>query len=110
VNTIARLRQPVGEAVLPFLAARAVVLGALGLAHFVVDRTHPSTAGVGARVHEGLLGWDAGYYETIARVGYHPLGREGLRFFPPHPPPTHPHAAPTLWPGCPEWTTARPCW
>jgi hypothetical protein len=86
---IARLRQPVGEAVLPFLAARAVVLGALGLAHFVVDRTHPSTAGVGARVHEGLLGWDAGYYETIARVGYHPLGREGLRFFPALPALTH---------------------
>jgi hypothetical protein len=85
----ARLRQPVGEAVLPFLAARAVVLGALGLAHFVVDRTHPSTAGVGARVHEGLLGWDAGYYETIARVGYHPLGKEGLRFFPALPALTH---------------------
>jgi hypothetical protein len=89
VNTVARLRQPVGEAVLPFLAARAVVLGALGLAHFVVDRTHPATAGVGARVHEGLLGWDAGYYETIARVGYHPLGREGLRFFPLLPALTH---------------------
>jgi hypothetical protein len=89
VNTVARLRQPVGEAVLPFLAARAVVLGALGLAHFVVDRTHPATAGVGARVHEGLLGWDAGYYETIARVGYHPLGKEGLRFFPALPVLTH---------------------
>ena len=85
----ARLRQPVGEAVLPFLAARAVVLGALGLAHFVVDRTHPSTAGVAARVHEGLLGWDAGYYETIARVGYHPLGPQGLRFFPTVPALTH---------------------
>ncbi len=89
INVIRRLRQPVGEAVLPFLAARAVVLGALGLAHFVVDRTHPSTAGVGARVHEGLLGWDAGYYETIARVGYHPLGKEGLRFFPALPLLTH---------------------
>ena len=85
----ARLRQPVGEAILPFLAARAIVLGALGLAHFAVDRTHPSAAGVGARVHEGLLGWDAGYYETIARVGYHPLGKEGLRFFPAVPVLTH---------------------
>jgi hypothetical protein len=90
---VARLRQPVGEAVLPFLAARAVVLGALGLAHFVVDRTHPSTAGVTARVHEGLLGWDAGYYETIARVGYHPLGAQGLRFFPLVPALTHVLAA-----------------
>jgi hypothetical protein len=89
MNTMVRLRQPVGEAVLPFLAARAVVLGALGLAHFVVDRTHPSTAGVAARVHEGLLGWDAGYYETIARVGYHPLGSQGMRFFPFVPALTH---------------------
>lgn len=85
----ARLRGPVGEAVLPFLAARAIVLGALGLAHFAVDRTHPSSPGVGARVHEGLLGWDAGFYETIARVGYHPLGKEALRFFPAVPALTH---------------------
>jgi hypothetical protein len=86
---LSRLRQPVGEAILPFLAARAIVLGALGLAHFAVDRTHPAAAGVGARVHEGLLGWDAGYYETIARVGYHPLGKESLRFFPAVPALTH---------------------
>jgi hypothetical protein len=93
MKSLTRLRRPVGEAVLPFLAARAVVLGALGLAHFVVDRTHPSAAGVAARVHEGLLGWDAGYYETIARVGYHPLGKEALRFFPVLPVLTHALAA-----------------
>ena len=40
-------------------------------------------------MHEGLLGWDAGYYETIARVGYHPLGKESLRFFPAVPVLTH---------------------
>jgi hypothetical protein len=79
----------VGEAVLPFLVTRAIVLGALGLAHFAVDRTHPATPGVAARVHEGLLGWDAGYYETIARVGYHPLGESALRFFPAVPALTH---------------------
>jgi hypothetical protein len=79
----------VGESILPFVLARIVVLGALGLAHFVIDRTHPTTAGVVARVHEGLLGWDAGYYETIARVGYHPLGKESLRFFPAVPILTH---------------------
>lgn len=81
--------QAVREAVLPFLVARVVVVGALGLAHFIVDRTHPSAAGVGARVHEGLLGWDAGFYETIARVGYAPLGKESLRFFPAVPLLTH---------------------
>ncbi len=92
-SIVTRLRQPVAEAVLPFLVARAVVIGALGLAHFAVDRLHPSGpgagAGAGARVHEGLLGWDAGYYETIARVGYHPLGKEALRFFPAVPALTH---------------------
>jgi len=69
-------------AVAPYLVARALVLGALGLAHFVVDKTHPAAAGVAARVHQGLLGWDAGWYETIARQGYAALGRESLRFFP----------------------------
>ncbi|MGO8861371.1 MAG: hypothetical protein ACLQRH_11490 [Acidimicrobiales bacterium] len=83
------MRQAVREAVLPYLVARVGVLGALGLAHFIVDRTHPAAAGVAARVHEGLLGWDAGYYKTIARVGYAPLGRQGLRFFPAVPLLTH---------------------
>jgi hypothetical protein len=85
----ARLPGSVREAVLPFVVARVVVLGALGLAHFVVDRTHPATPGVAARVHAGLLGWDAGWYESIARVGYAPLGRQSLRFFPAVPVLTH---------------------
>jgi hypothetical protein len=70
-------------AVLPqWLVARVVVLGALALAHLLVDRVHPATVGVAARVHQGLLGWDAGWYEAIARVGYRPLGHQSLRFFP----------------------------
>jgi hypothetical protein len=84
-----RLTTPAGQALVPFLAARVVVLGVLALAHFVVDRTHPADAGVVARVHEGLLGWDAGFYETIARVGYAPLGRQSLRFYPAVPLLTH---------------------
>ena len=84
-----RLPLSVREAVLPYLVARVVVLSALGLAHFIVDRTHPATVGVAARVHAGLLGWDAGWYETIARHGYGPLGRQSLRFFPTVPVLTH---------------------
>ncbi len=84
-----RLPESLREALLPFAVARVVVAGALGLAHFIVDRTHPSTPGVAARVHAGLLGWDAGWYETIARQGYAPLGRESLRFFPAVPLLTH---------------------
>ena len=77
-----RVPESVRESLLPYAVARAVVLGALGLAYFVVDRTHPAAPGVAARVHAGLLGWDAGWYESIARVGYAPLGRQSLRFFP----------------------------
>jgi hypothetical protein len=84
-----RVPECVREALLPYVVARAVVLGALGLAHFIVDRTHPATIGVAARVHAGLLGWDAGWYESIARVGYAPLGRQSLRFFPAVPMVTH---------------------
>jgi hypothetical protein len=84
-----RLPESVREAVLPYAVAHAVVLGALGLAHFIVDRTHPALPAVAARVHAGLLGWDAGWYETIARQGYAPLGRESLRFFPAVPVLTH---------------------
>jgi hypothetical protein len=86
---IARLRQPLREAVLPFAVARVIVLGALALAHFIVDRTHPTTAATVARVHQGLLGWDAGWYKSIAQVGYAPLGRQSLRFFPALPLLTH---------------------
>jgi hypothetical protein len=88
-RTWRRVPESLREAVVPFLVARLVVLGALGLAHFVVDRTHPATPGVAARVHAGLLGWDAGWYETIAREGYGPLGRQSLRFFPAVPLLTH---------------------
>ena len=77
-----RLPEALREALLPFLVARVVVLGALGLAHFVVDRTKPANAAALLRVHQGLLGWDAGWYESIARVGYKPLGTQSLRFFP----------------------------
>ncbi|HEX3794851.1 MAG TPA: hypothetical protein VHV57_10165 [Acidimicrobiales bacterium] len=84
-----RLRQPLREAIVPFLVARAIVLGALSLAHFIVDRVNPANTAVAARVHEGLLGWDAGYYETIARVGYAALGHQSLRFFPAVPLLTH---------------------
>ena len=84
-----RLPESLRAALPPYVVARLVVGGALGMAHFVVDRTHPATPGVTARVHQGLLGWDAGWYETIARTGYAPLGRESLRFFPALPLLTH---------------------
>jgi hypothetical protein len=72
-------------AVLPqWIVARLIVAAALGMGHFVVDRTHPDAA-TAARVHQGLSAWDAGWYETIARFGYAPLGHQALRFFPLYP-------------------------
>jgi hypothetical protein len=65
----------------PWLVARVVVLGALAFCHELVSRTHP-IASVAARVHEGLLGWDAGWYESIVRHGYGGAGHASLRFFP----------------------------
>jgi hypothetical protein len=89
MSRLARLGPPLRQAIIPFVLARVVVVATLALAHFIVDRTHPATPGVAARVHEGLLGWDAGWYETIARVGYGPLGKQSLRFFPVLPILTH---------------------
>ena len=70
-------------AVLPaWLVARAVVVGTLVVARSVVGHVRPGNAAAAARAHQGLLGWDAGWYEAIARVGYGPLGHQSLRFFP----------------------------
>ncbi len=66
----------------PWVVARAIVLATLALAHYIVDHAHPSAPGVSFRVHQGLLGWDAGFYQAIATHGYGGLSRQALRFFP----------------------------
>lgn len=68
-------------ALVPWLVARAVVLGSLELARYLVSHLHPPRAVV-TRAHEGLLGWDAGYYRDIAEKGYAALHPTALRFFP----------------------------
>ncbi|HZT67425.1 MAG TPA: mannosyltransferase family protein [Acidimicrobiales bacterium] len=78
----APLRDAVLVASPPWLVARALVVSALALARYLVSHVHPSAAGVAQRAHEGLLGWDAGWYRSIADHGYGPLPREALRFFP----------------------------
>ncbi|HTT85802.1 MAG TPA: hypothetical protein VMF60_00415, partial [Acidimicrobiales bacterium] len=65
----------------PWLVARVVVAGALAFAHELSTRVNLS-APQRARVHQGLLGWDSGWYESIARHGYGGAGHESLRFFP----------------------------
>ncbi len=70
-------------AVLPaWVVSRAVVLATLALAHRLVTQLHPTDPAAALRAHEGLLAWDAGWYETIARAGYAAGGTQSLRFFP----------------------------
>jgi len=67
--------------IIPWLVARAVVGVALLVARQLASGHHLS-ATAAARVHQGLLGWDAGWYESIARQGYAGAGHQSLRFFP----------------------------
>jgi len=65
----------------PWVFGRFVVLGTLALAHVVASRTRVDAAAA-FRVHQGLLGWDAGWYESIATHGYGGAGYLSLRFWP----------------------------
>jgi hypothetical protein len=67
--------------IVPWVVARVVVGAALGVAHLLASGGHVS-ATAAARIHQGLLGWDAGWYESIARHGYAGAGHASLRFFP----------------------------
>lgn len=75
-------RRDLAVALPPWLAARAITLGALGLARYLVDHGHVTKAGAGFHAHEGLFAWDASYYRAIAEHGYHGVERLGVRFFP----------------------------
>jgi Mannosyltransferase (PIG-V) len=65
----------------PWVVARVVTLGALGVAH-ELESDGRLTAKSAMTVHEGLLAWDAGWYEAIAKHGYGGAGAGSLRFFP----------------------------
>jgi hypothetical protein len=65
----------------PWLVSRVLVAGALGVARILSTTGHLS-ATARARVQQGLLGWDAGWYESIARHGYWGASHASLRFFP----------------------------
>ena len=67
--------------IIPWLAARVVVGAALAVARQLASGDHVSAAAAG-RIHQGLLGWDAGWYESIAGHGYWGAGHQSLRFFP----------------------------
>jgi hypothetical protein len=72
--------------VLPaWIAARVLVVAALALAHGIVSTVRPGNAGALSRVHQGLLAWDGGWYQSIAGHGYASSGLQSVRFFPAFP-------------------------
>ena len=76
------LLEALGEAWLPWLTARAITLFALGLAKYEVKHFHITNTKAVLESHDGLLGSDAGWYQTIAAHGYGALPRSTTRFFP----------------------------
>lgn len=84
-----RCRPSVGEAIgatwLPWLVSRLVVLGALALAKYEVHDLHLTNPRAVLQTRLGLLGSDAGWYESIAIHGYGAISRQALRFFPLYP-------------------------
>ncbi len=80
------VRSTVGRALwmaLPaWVVSRVLVLVALVAAHLAAGHVRPGDPAVRARLAQGLVAWDGGWYQTIAEHGYGSAGREALRFFP----------------------------
>jgi hypothetical protein len=76
------LLEALSEAWLPWLTARVITLFALGLAKYEVKHFHITESKAVLESHDGLLGSDAGWYQTIAAHGYGALPQSATRFFP----------------------------
>jgi hypothetical protein len=74
------VRQDLGAAIVPWIVARVLVVGSLGLARFVFDEVGSGRRPVA--LTQGLYAWDASWYRSIAEQGYASLPRPALRFFP----------------------------
>jgi hypothetical protein len=74
--------EALGVAWLPWLTARGVTLLALGLAKYEVRHFHITEIKAVLETKYGLLGSDAGWYQSIAAHGYGALPRSTIRFFP----------------------------
>jgi Mannosyltransferase (PIG-V) len=76
----------VGRAVLQVLpawiVARVVVGAALLVARTGATTLRPHDPVAVQKAHQGLLGWDAGWYSAIAAHGYAAAGEQSVRFFP----------------------------
>jgi hypothetical protein len=78
-------RESTRAALLPFLVSRAIVLGALLIARFLVTQVGIRSRNAIVTAHAGLLSWDANWYRRIAATGYGRAGRSSVRFFPLYP-------------------------
>jgi len=78
----AEVRSALRAALPAWVVARVLVAGALVVAHLSVRSVRPDNPTALRRVHDGLVGWDAGWYRAIAQHGYVAAGQESLRFFP----------------------------
>ena len=74
--------EALGVAWLPWVTARVITLLALGMAKYEVSHFHITNSKAVLESHDGLLGSDAGWYQTIAAHGYGALPRSATRFFP----------------------------
>ena len=74
--------EALGVAWLPWLTARVITLFALGLAKYEVSHYRITNSKAVLESHDGLLGSDAGWYQTIAAHGYGALPASATRFFP----------------------------
>ena len=79
------LREAALVAWLPWVLSKLIVGAALGLARY--ERSHLGVHSAKAllSLHNGLLAWDASWYQGIAAHGYGSVGHLGLRFFPLYP-------------------------
>src|ERR1700683_2021124 len=76
------LVEALGVAWLPWLTARVITLFALAFARYEVKHFHITNTKAVLESRYGLLGSDAGWYQSIAAHGYGALPRSATRFFP----------------------------
>lgn len=74
------VRDDLRAAVVPWLVARVLVVGALAVARFAFDEIGSGQRP--AQLGQGLFAWDAAFYRDLAEHGYAAVGRPSLRFFP----------------------------
>jgi hypothetical protein len=77
--------QAVVQALPAWAASRLLVVAGLVLSHLIVTTVRPDNPGAQLRVHQGLLTWDGGWYQSIAGHGYAASGLQSVRFFPGYP-------------------------